>query len=66
MSPMSKHAETYRAAYWTDHEGGELVLTGPEHAHLSDEELILEARAEAERADLDLSYGAVLVGDWTE
>lgn len=57
---------TYRAAYWTDGKGAEVVLTGPEHAHLSDEELIAEARKEAESAGLDLSYGEIVVGEWTE
>ena len=57
-------ARTYRAAYWTDGQGGELVLTAPEHAHLSDEELLAEARAEAERVGLDLSDGRIEVGEW--
>jgi len=57
-------ARTYRAAYWTDGHGGELVLTAPEHAHLSDEELLAEARAEAERVGLDLSDGRIEVGEW--
>ena len=63
---MTKTYRTYRAAYWTDHEGGELVLTGPEHAKLDDDALLAEARAEAERADLDLSYGEIEIGDWTD
>jgi hypothetical protein len=37
----------YRAAFV-----GESVLTGPEHAHLSDEDLLAEAVAEARRADI--------------
>jgi hypothetical protein len=37
----------YRAAFV-----GESVLTGPEHAHLSDEDLLTEAVAEARRADI--------------
>lgn len=59
-------ARTYRAAYWTDGQGGELVLTAPEHAHLSDEALLAEARAEAERAGVDLSDGRIEIGDWTD
>lgn len=59
-------ARTYRAAYWVDNEGGELVLTAPEHANLSDEELRSEARAYAEREGLDLSVGKIAVGDWTD
>ena len=57
---------TYKAAYWTDGKGAEIVLTRPEHAHLSDEELIAEALREAESAGLDLSDGEIVVGDWTE
>ena len=37
----------YRAAYV-----GETVLTGPEHAHMSDADLVTEALAEARRAGL--------------
>jgi hypothetical protein len=55
---------TYRAAYWTDDKGGELVLTAPEHASMTDEELIAEATAEAERNGVDLSYGEIRVGEW--
>lgn len=55
---------TYRAAYWVDDQGGELVLTLPEHAQLPDDELLAEARAEAERAGVDLSYGRIEIGDW--
>ncbi|HEX7039624.1 MAG TPA: hypothetical protein VF202_05895 [Trueperaceae bacterium] len=57
-------ARTYRAAYWTDGQGGELVLTAPEHSTLSEEALLAEARAEAERAGVDLSYGRIEIGDW--
>ena len=56
---------TYRAAFWTDGDG-EIVLTGPEHSHLPEDELLEEARAEAERGDVDLSIGSLVVGDWTE
>lgn len=59
-------AHTYRAAYWTDGQGGELLLTAPEHATLSGEALLAEARAEAERAGVDLSYGRIEIGDWTD
>lgn len=56
----------YRAAYWTDGRGAEIVLTLPEHEHMSDEELIAEARRYAEEQGLDLSYGTIVVGEWAE
>jgi len=56
----------FRAAYWTDGKGAEVRLTGPEHAHLSDEDLLAEARAEAERVGLDLSYGEIVIGEWAD
>lgn len=59
-------SNVYRACYWTDGEGGEVRLTGPEHAHLPDDELEAVARAEAEKVDLDLSYGRLVIGDWTD
>src|SRR5690606_21027824 len=55
----------YRACYWTDGRG-EIRLTGPEHASLSDSELEVVARAEAEHVGLDLSYGHLIIGDWTD
>lgn len=55
---------TYRAAYWTDEKGAEIVLTLPEHAHLSDEELLAEAQRYAEEQGLDLSYGKIEIGEW--
>ena len=42
---------TYRAAYWTDDNGAEVVLTAQEHADLPDEELLAEAQAEACQTD---------------
>ena len=45
---------TYRAAYI-----GDTVLTGPEHSDLSDEALINEAVAEADRGDLISQDGDV-------
>lgn len=61
---MYRTYRTYRAAYWTDGQGGELVLTAPEHATFSDEELLAEARAVAERVGLDLSYGRIEISEW--
>jgi len=56
----------YRAAYWTDGRGAEIVLTLPEHAHLSDEDLLAEARRYAEEVGLELSYGEIVIGEWAE
>ena len=57
---------TYRAAYWTDGQGAELVLTLPAHRTASDEVLMAEALEEAERIGLDLSYGRIEVGLWAD
>ena len=57
---------TYRAAYWTDGKGAEVVLTLPEHAHMSDEELLAEAQRYAEEQGLDLSYGEIVIGEWAD
>ena len=64
-------SNTFRAAYL-----GSTRLTGPEHAHLSDEELVAEAKAEANRMDPDHatdSDGApvcprdqIQIGEWSE
>jgi hypothetical protein len=70
---------TYRAAYYVTPDGrDETVLTGPEHAHLDDDDLIAEALAEAKRADIvsdddeqepRLTPAALVdgltIGDWT-
>jgi len=58
----------FRAAYWTDGRGAEILLTLPEHSHMSDEELIAEARryAEEEGFDFVFSYGEIVVGEWAE
>ncbi len=62
---------TIRTAYWTETEydgqassGGELALTGLEHAELSDDDLLTEACVEADRQGIDLSVGRLLIGDW--
>ena len=59
---------TYRAAISysaddTQHQGGQ-PLTGPEHADLSDEALLAEARAEAKRAGLP-EDSEIVIGQWT-
>ena len=66
--------ETYRAAIYRHPEGEEQVMTLPEEAHLSDEELIERAMAEANAAGLigdewpqvpEEEYRARLyVGEW--
>src|SRR5690606_16209401 len=61
---MHRTCRTYRAAYWTDGRGAEVVLTLPAHADLPDDELRAEAQAEAERAGLDLSCGRIEIGEW--
>jgi len=58
-------------AYWTNYcrnhlDGGEVVLTGPEHANLSDEELRAETLAEMDRAGLEMGEGRIVIGEWTE
>ena len=59
---------TYRAAYWTDGRGAEIVLTLPEHSGMSDEGLIAEARRFAEEEGLDFvfSSGEIVIGEWAE
>ena len=59
--------DTYRAAYWQSANGqSEMVLTAPEHAHLDDEALIAEARAELVRSGGTVDGGRIIVGGWTE
>jgi len=66
---------TYRAAMYTEPRSVGVVLTAPEHAALSDADLIAEAMAEAGRAGLfggedkltEAEFRArVIVGEWTE
>jgi hypothetical protein len=58
---------TYRAAYFlsTDTQG-EVVLTTETQSHLSDAELVAAAQHVAEDVGLDLSGGAIVIGDWRE
>ena len=53
-------------ATWTNSGGQSVVLSQPEHAHLSDHELVAVAREEADRIGLDLGddliITSVLVG----
>lgn len=58
--------KTYKAAYWKNEHGAEIVLTAPEHSNLSDKELIEEAIKEAGKIGLDLYSGEIVIGDWTE
>lgn len=67
---------TYRAAIYRHPAGSETVLTGPEHAHLPDEDLLAEALAEARRHGLigdgwpqvpeELFRRRLYIGEWTE
>lgn len=62
---------TYRAAYTRQTaDYGEILLTLPEHANLSDAELIAEALHYARSADaeaqIELTEDDIEVGDWTE
>jgi hypothetical protein len=59
---------TFRAAYVAAEAGSigaGILLTGPEHADLSDADLLAEARAEWERIG-DGSEPAIVIGEWTE
>lgn len=56
----------YRACYWTDGDGVKVCLTGPALARLPDDMLEAVARAEAKHVGLDLSYGRLVIGDWTD
>ena len=58
---------TYRAAFWTslsDSMAG-VVLTTPEESHLSDAELIDIAKKAADEIGMDISFGEILVGDYS-
>ena len=55
-----------RAAYWiSDDRQGEVLLTGPEHATLSDDHLLDVARAEMVKAEItEADGGSIEVGEW--
>jgi hypothetical protein len=58
---------TFRAAFTTETaDRGEIRLTGPEHAELTDEQLIEEALDEADRVGLDVDEDNLTIADWTE
>ena len=58
---------SYRAAYLlSSDKQAELVLTAPEHAEMSDDELRAEALAEAERAGVNIGDGTIEIGTWTQ
>jgi hypothetical protein len=49
---------TYRACYAQSADGqGEIVLTGEEHSHMSDDDITEEAIAEARRAGIVDGWG---------
>ena len=57
----------FRAAYIVSADRqGDVVLTGPEHAALSDEALLAEAKAEMARAGIDLADGTLEIGEWED
>jgi hypothetical protein len=57
----------FRAAYWqSDDAQSDLLLTGPQHAHLPVEELMAEARAELTRAGGTEDGGRIIVGEWQD
>jgi hypothetical protein len=58
--------ETFRAAYVSPEGGSKgvgVLLTTPEQANLTDEELVLVARQVAAADDVQ---GEIVNGDWTE
>lgn len=59
---------TYRAAYWvSDDRQGEVLLTGPDHATLSDDRLLDVARAGMVEAGItEADGGAIEVGLWED
>lgn len=65
---------TYRAAYLhSNPQSHGTVLTGPEHATLSDDALLAEARREMEKVGIPDQYDTiddamadVAIDDWTE
>jgi len=60
---------TYRAAILRSSDSqGTTVLTGPEHATLTDAALLAEAQREIDRANIREQMGdsEVVIGDWTE
>lgn len=67
---------SYRACYYQTPDGqSETVLTAPEHAHMTDDDLLTEALACAEGAGLIGSHpkipledfvGRLRIGEWRE
>lgn len=57
----------YRAAYWISaDEQAEVVLTRPEDAHLSDEDLVLKAYEEMAQVSMQMDGGRIVINTWTE
>ena len=58
--------DTFRAAYWISHDReGQVLLTGREHATLSDDRLLDVARAEMVNAEItEADCGDIVVGMW--
>lgn len=59
----ARHYITYRAAYWTNGQS-DVCLTTPEQAHLTDDELLQAANAEAAQIGLEIGNGRIVVGEF--
>lgn len=58
---------TYRAAYTTQTDTrGEILLTSESEQHLSEDQLIALALAEAGKTGLSVTADDLTVGDWQE
>jgi hypothetical protein len=57
---------TYRAAVATFTAGGEIVLTCPADATLSDSDLLAAARKEARFAGVDFDSAKIRITEWTD
>ena len=57
---------TYRAAVATFTAGGEIVLTSPADADLSDADLLAIARKEARFACVDFDSAKIRITEWTD
>jgi hypothetical protein len=60
---------TYRAAYIPDDgssTGGGVPLTSPEEQHLSDDDLIAAAVAEASQAGIEIDPSEIVIGEFID
>jgi len=59
--------QTYRAAGWVSADKQASVrLTTEEQSNLSDDELLSEAKKEAESIGLEIGDGEIVISSWTE